>query len=315
MAAYAVIDLGSNTVRLLIAEAKAHSPSRFEILFQGQEITRLGEGLSQGREIGEAAAKRTLDLLGRYREVIARYLPVRLEVVGTAALREARNAKDILRQVEQSLGWRIRILSPGEEAYLTLLGVRSGPIQLPELWMLLDIGGSSTELAQAQRLQMERTISLPWGAVGIHEEFIHEDPPVPEAMEALFASLRRRLGPPLSCFLPLGDHLLVGTAGTITTLAAIHLGLKEYDPGLVNGLSLTQIQIQKIFDHLRQMPLAQRGEVPGLEVRRADIIVAGTAILLVAMEVLRRDRIVISDGGLQEGILVSLLGSILGSRG
>ena len=309
MAAYAVLDLGSNTVRLLIAEAEAHSPPPFRILYQNQEITRLGEGLSQERKIAEKAEKRTLDLLVRYQEVIARYAPLRLEVVGTAALREATNAKDLLRQIEEALGWRVRILSPEEEAYLTLLGVRSGPIPLPKLWMLLDIGGCSTELAQAEGVQMKRAISLPWGAVGIHEEFIPEDPPAPKSIKVLLASLRERLGPSLSPFLPLTNHLLVGTAGTITTLAAIHLGLKEYDAEGINGLSLTQIQIREIFDRLRQMPLGQRREVPGLEAPRADIILAGTAILLAVMEGLGRDRIVVSDGGLREGILVSLLGS------
>jgi len=306
MATYAVVDLGSNTVRLLIAE---HCPpSRLEVLFQAQEITRLGEEVCQTQGIGEEAAERTLSVLARYREIVSRYGPEALEVAGTEALRVAVNAEEFLNRVEVSLGWKIRILSPQEEACLSLLGVRHGSSDLPAKLIVLDIGGSSTELAQAEGIEMKRAISLPLGAVGIYQEFLRTDPPLPSQLEEMFFSLESRLDPLLSPFLPVGDHLLVGTAGTITTLSAIHLGLEEYDADRVSRLTLTQSRIRDIFEHLCQMPLAQRIQVRGLETKRADIILSGAAILLVALDVLNRDRIRVSDGGLREGLLLNLLG-------
>jgi exopolyphosphatase/guanosine-5'-triphosphate,3'-diphosphate pyrophosphatase len=259
MATYAVIDLGSNTVRLLIAQVfEDHPPSRPHLLFQAQEITRLGEGVSQTKRIKEEAAERTISLLARYQETIGDYRPQRLEIVGTEALR--------------------------------------------------DIGGSSTELAQADGLQLSRLASLPLGAVGTQEEFLSADPPTTEEIERMFSSLRRRLSLPFSPFSSLRDHLLVGTAGTITTLASVHLGLREYNPEKVNGLILTHRQIGEIFERLRQLPLALRTKVPGLEAKRADIILSGAAILLVTLKVLQQERIETSDGGLREGLLLSLLG-------
>ena len=309
MAIYAVIDLGSNTVRLLIAQIlEDHPPSRPHLLFQAQEITRLGEGVSQTKRIKEEAAERTISLLARYQETIGDYRPQRLEIVGTEALREAENAKEFIGQVEGALGWRIRVLTPGEEARLTLLGIRYAPLDLPARLIVLDIGGSSTELAQADGLQLSRLVSLPLGAVGTQEEFLSADPPTTEEIERMFSSLRRRLSLPFSPFSSLRDHLLVGTAGTITTLASVHLGLREYDPEKVNGLILTHRQIGEIFERLRQLPLALRTKVPGLEAKRADIILSGAAILLVTLKVLQQERIEISDGGLREGLLLSLLG-------
>lgn len=244
----------------------------------------------------------------RYREILNRYRLEALEVVGTEVLRAAANAEEFLRLVNESLGWRIRILNPAEEAYLSLLGVRYGSPDLPEKLILLDIGGSSTELARVAGTEIKQLISLPLGAVSIHEEFICKDPPAPSDLERMFSSLKGRLKPPLCPFQPWADHLLVGTAGTITTLAAIHLGLREYDGERVTHVNLAPLRIREIFDHLCQMPLSRRTQVPGLEEKRADIILSGAAILLVILEVLGRDRIRVSDGGLREGILLNLMG-------
>ena len=228
--------------------------------------------------------------------------------MGTQALRTAVNAREFLTKVEESLGWRIRILSPGEEAHLALLGIRHGSPDLPIRLMALDIGGSSSELAQVEDTKIRQLISLPWGAVSIHEEFLPTDPPRPSELERMSSSLRGRLQASLFPYLALKDHLLVGTAGTVTTLAAIHLGLRDYDPEQVSRLTLLQTQIREIFHRLCRLPLSRRVQVPGLEAKRADIIVAGTAVLLAILEVLDRDRIRVSDGGLREGILLNLMG-------
>ncbi|MDH7499059.1 MAG: hypothetical protein QHH30_01575 [candidate division NC10 bacterium] len=293
-------------MRLLVAEKCP--PLRLRILFQAQETTRLGEGVSRTGQIGKEAAERTLALLLRYREIIQGFRPDALEVVGTETLRAATNAEQFLRLVEESAGWRIRILSPAEEAYFALIGLRYGSPDLPEKLILLDLGGASTELARSAGFKMKELISLPLGAVGIYEEFVHTDPPAPSDLEGMLLSLGRRLEEPLRPLQPWQDHLLVGTAGTITTLGAIHLGLKEYDGEQVSRVSLAQHQIRQIFDHLCRLPLSRRAQVPGLEAKRADIILSGTAILLVILKLLRRDRLRVCDGGLREGILLHLMG-------
>jgi len=302
----AAIDLGSNTVRVVVA--RKLSPGPWQILFQAQEITGLGKEVGRSGRIGPGAAERTLMVLSSYQEILSRFRLDELIVAGTEALRKATNAPEFLKRVEDTLGWRIRVLTGEEEARYAFLGIRYGPDSLPEQIMALDIGGSSTELSVGKGRKLESWISLPVGAAVLGQEFLSSDPPPSRELEGMFSFLQEILGPPLSAFRGHGSHLLVGTGGTITSLAAIHLGLADYDPSLVSQVSLSRRRIRGVFNRLCRLPLRQRMRVRGLEPGRADIIVPGIAILLSIMEILPRQAIRVSDGGLREGLLDSILG-------
>ncbi len=304
----AAIDLGTNTVRLLVGEAEG--TGGYRLLYADQEISRLGEGLRPAGFLRPEPIRRTLATLQRFREAAAAHGATQVCAVGTSALREAWNRGSFLAQAEEVAGVPVRVISGEEEAQLTLLGVRAA---LPSLalrpFLLMDIGGGSTEFLLAQGEAIRGTVSTGLGVVKLTEAHIRSDPPslqelgaVREAATARLSLLRERDLPGLG-----GGEILVGTAGTVTSLAAIDLGLDPYDPDRVNGHRLSCGRVAELLIGLARIPLQLRRATPGLESARADVIVAGAVVTLAAMETLGYHEIVVSDGGLREGILLDLI--------
>jgi exopolyphosphatase/guanosine-5'-triphosphate,3'-diphosphate pyrophosphatase len=302
----AAIDVGTNTIRLLIADADG--PDAYRPIVGAQEITRLGQGLFPERTLKPEAIRRSLEVLARFSTLARSHGAARVRAVGTSALRDAENRREFLAAARE-VGVSIDVVSGEEEARLTILGIRAGLPRLSGTWMMMDIGGGSTEILAADGETIRDGVSTGLGSVGLTEAYLHGDPPEAEELAALRAGAARTLRA-----LPGGRPggvppaaRLVGTAGTITTLAAIDLGLETYDPARVTGHRLGHERIQSILHRLATVPLATRREVPGLEPARADIIVAGAAICLEAMEWLGFRDLTVSDGGLREGILLDLL--------
>jgi exopolyphosphatase/guanosine-5'-triphosphate,3'-diphosphate pyrophosphatase len=302
----AAIDVGTNTLRLLIADADATGPHR--PILSAQEITRLGEGLFPDRTLKPPAIRRSLEVLARFSALARSHEAARMRAVGTSALRDAGNREAFL-AAARDVGVSIDVVSGEEEARLTILGIR---VSLPGLsgpWTMLDIGGGSTEILAADGDSIRDAVSAPLGSVALTEAYLHGDPLGAQEVTALRTAVRRTLHG-----FPGGRHAgdartgtLVGTAGTITTLAAIDLGLECYDAERVNGHRLGHGRIESILHRLATIPLAARRQVPGLEPARADIIVAGAAVCLETMAWLGFTAITVSDGGLREGILVDLV--------
>ncbi|MGO0121683.1 Ppx/GppA phosphatase family protein [Desulfothermobacter acidiphilus] len=292
----AVVDVGTNSTRYLLAEvAKGH----VELLEADLKITRLGEELLSGR-LGEQAMARTLATVVAFWRRAASKGAERIVIIATSAVREAANREEFDSLVFQATGLRLRVLSGEEEAYYTFRGVLTGmPALSPQKALVMDLGGGSTEFVwqEAGKLQLS---SLPLGAVRLALA-------VPEADYLLRA--RELLAPLL---LRLRHRELVATGGTVTTLAAIDAGIDNYYPGCVHGRYLTQERVREIHAYLARLPVEERRRVPGLQPERADIIVAGAAVVLAALELLDLPRLTVSEHDLLWGAALAASGVVEG---
>jgi exopolyphosphatase/guanosine-5'-triphosphate,3'-diphosphate pyrophosphatase len=305
MAVYAAIDVGTNTLRLLVAEAV--TPDEFAILHEEQEITRLGEGLLPTRLLQDAPRRRSLTVLRRFADLARSLKAGEIASVATSAVREARNGKEFLDETARETGLALRVIDGREEARLTLLGVRHGLRLGLGRVLAIDIGGGSTEFVLARGEGIEGIVSTGLGVVKLTEQYLVSDPPTIGELrrfkEVVGARIDRLRGE-----LPgLEGAQLVGTAGTVTTLAAIDLALVTYDRQKIQGHCLRLARVIELLDRLAALPLRERRGIPGLEPGRADIILAGAAILAVSMERLGHHELQVSDDGLREGILLDLL--------
>ena len=260
----AAIDQGTNTTRLLVAEV---DDGGLRELVRRTEITRLGEGVDERHRLLPLPVARVRNVLTDYRREAERLGAERTLLVATSAVRDAENGEAFLGEVEWSYGFATQLLTGDEEAALMLRGV--GEIEPGTL--VLDIGGGSTEL-----VMLDSRTSLDIGAVRLTERFLHSDPPTRDELAAC-ADYVRTVLPPLHA------TSAVGVAGTITTLAALDLGLDEYDRERVHGHELSLAGVERQLARLASLPLAQRREVPALEPERAPVIVAGA---MIAREVL-----------------------------
>jgi len=311
----AVIDVGTNTVRLLVAEPDGRGGYR--PLFAGQEITRLGQGLLPDRELRPEPIRRTIAALRRFREEAEARGAASPLAVGTSALREATNRTAFLSTARDQAGIEVSVISGEEEARLTLLGVRAGLPRAPANLVMMDIGGGSTEFLHADGVRILALVSTGLGVVKLTETYLRTDPPTQAELaavgEAAVPRLRRVRAEELRDVT--SQTAFVGTAGTVTTLAAIDLRLDPYDPGRVTGHELTRGRVDSLLRELALSPLADRRLIRGLEPARADVIVAGALICLTAMDILGFPHLTVSDGGLREGILIDLIQRLAAATG
>jgi exopolyphosphatase/guanosine-5'-triphosphate,3'-diphosphate pyrophosphatase len=304
----ATIDLGTNTVRLLVADLEPGA-GRWRVIDAAQRVTRLGEGLAASGRLGEAPAERTATAVGEYVTRARRAGAERVAIVATSAVREAANGREFAAALERATGERVTVVSGSEEAALTLAGVLAGLDErggaAPAL--VFDIGGGSTEYILARDGTPLEAISLRLGVVDLAERFPFRGPvdwPRYAAMQAeiagrLVAELPERIR-------EAGPARLIGTAGTATTLAALDLGLTAYDPGRVQGHVVTRAGVEALLARLGALTVEERAALPCLEPGRADLIVAGTAIVLATMDLTGARQMTVSDWGLREGILLRL---------
>jgi len=305
MAVYAAIDIGTNTLRLLVAETVG--PDDYTVLHEEQQITRLGEGLRSTGVLQDAPRRRSLTVLRRFADLARSLKAGEIAAVATSAVREARNGQEFVAEVWREAGLALRVIDGEEEARLTLLGVRHGLRLGSRRVLAIDIGGGSTEFVLARGEVIEGIVSTGLGVVKLTEQYLVSDPPtvderrrLEEFVGARIDRLRREL-PGLEA------AQLVGTAGTVTTLAAIDLALVTYDRQKVRGHGLRLARVRELLDRLAALALRERRGIPGLEPGRADIIIAGAAILAVSMERLGYHELRVSNDGLREGILLDLL--------
>jgi exopolyphosphatase/guanosine-5'-triphosphate,3'-diphosphate pyrophosphatase len=309
----AVIDLGTNTVRLLVGESDG--TGGYRPVYAAQTITRLGQGMPADGQLQSEAVRRTLAVLARYRQEAERLRASSIAVVGTSAVRRARNREAFLATARRETGLAIRVISGEEEARLTLLGVRAAIRLGGRPFVMMDIGGGSTEFVLAGGQGIRASVSTDLGSVHLTETHLHSDPPSPQELRAVrdaaLAELSRQRAGSLRALESLRETAppcLVGTAGTVTTLAAIDLALEIYDPDRVNGHRLSRQRLAALCELLAALPLARRRQIRGLEPERADVIVAGAVVSLAAVDALGFPEMTVSDGGLREGILLDLLG-------
>ena len=301
----ATIDLGTNTVRLLVAEVGPGG--RWRVVEQDQRITRLGEGLAASGVLGAEPMARTRSAVAAY---VARATGLgagAVDIVATSAVREAANGPSFAGLVQEATGRPVRIVSGEDEARLTLRGVREGLGPLPGRVVLFDIGGGSTEYVAAEDDRIVAAVSLRLGVVPLTERF-----PFPAAVDwdrfgALMLEVKGRLERELPPSLAQSEVThLVGTAGTVTTLAALDLGLADYDATRVQGHRLRRRAIERLLQRLGGLTVEERAALPCLEPGRADLIVPGIAIVLTTMATLGVEALLVSDWGLREGLMAEL---------
>lgn len=286
---YAAIDVGTNSVRLLVANIM---DDRINPLYRGLKTTRLGEGVGKQHFLLEIAMLRTVKALEEFMDTLKAFQVKKIRAVATSAVREATNSHELVKKI-QSLGLRLDVISGEEEAWLSYYGATS---MFKEFFhpFVIDIGGGSTELIYCSSGGQIFNTSIGAGAVRCTEEGWSK-----EQIKSAFAPALEKV-----IFIPTKN--LVGVGGTITTLAAIDQKLLSYDPKLIQGYTLTLARIQAIWHELSVLPLEQRRLVPGLQPNRADIILAGIEILLTIMTQLKVDTITVSESDLLEGIIFEL---------
>jgi len=271
----AAIDLGTNSTRLLVADV---AEGELHEVVRRLRITGLGGGLAERRRLLPLPIARVRNCLVDYRRELEELGAERVLAIGTSAIRDAENGEAFLGEIEWSYGFATRLLSGEDEARLMLRGVSSGR-SLTAGTLLVDVGGGSTELAcDGFRA------SLDMGCVRLTERFLSSDPPTPAELarcaEAARALLREHVPPGLRP----EARAAIGVAGTVTTLAALDLGLERYDHERIHGHRIALGSVQAQLERLASLPLADRCAVPGLEPERAPVIVAGVAIVREVME-------------------------------
>lgn len=303
----ASIDIGTNTLRILVAELKGNELKKIYI---DRVITRLGSGFSRIEKLISAeAVKRALAVLDGFAKTLKRYEVEKVRAVATSVVRESLNGYEFIRRVRKESGIEIELISGKEEAELTVKGVLKSVSPPSRSSVIFDVGGGSTEYAYVEDGVILGFASTSLGVVHLAEKFLKRDMPSELDIRAISEDIENVLSYEISLMSEFtADHLsLIGTAGTPTTLAAIELGLNEYDPNVVNGFVLKRDVVLRIFQTLIEMPKEKRLEVKGIEKGREDIIIPGTLILLKTMERFSKDEILVSDGGLLEGVAYSLI--------
>jgi len=304
---FAGLDLGSLTVRLAVAERTPAGKTR--VLVHRREITALGQGLALTGELAPEGMARTLAALKTFQQVMTAHKVTVWRAVGTQALRQARNRQFFLDRVRDTLGLAVEVLAPEAEARLSLTGVLTtlAPEALTGADVLVfDVGGGSSEFALMRPGREPVFASLPLGVLTLSQAIPLGDPPIPEKVAALQEELSARLGffykKAIEPYLK-GEFCLVGTAGAVTTLAAMQLKLQAYDPDKINHLVLTRAQVAVLAERMAGLSEAARARLAGIEPAKAGVMVAGALIVLTILEICRQDSLVVIDAGLLEGVL------------
>jgi exopolyphosphatase/guanosine-5'-triphosphate,3'-diphosphate pyrophosphatase len=304
---FAALDLGSLTVRLAVAELLPGGD--FRVLTHRREITALGQDLAATGELAPESMARTLTALKTFQPVMSAHRVEVCRAVGTQALRQARNRQAFLNRVREDLGLAVEVLAPETEARLSLIGVLTAlapGVPAATDVLVFDVGGGSTEFALVRPGQEPVFASLPLGVLTLSQTRPLGDPPIAEKVTVLKTVLAARLGSfyqeAIAPYL-VGAPRLVGTAGAVTTLAAMQLKLREYDPQKINNLILTRPQVAALAELVARLPEAERARLAGIEPAKAGVMVAGALMVLTLLEVCRQDSLVVIDAGLLEGVL------------
>ncbi|MDX8397035.1 MAG: Ppx/GppA phosphatase family protein [Mariprofundaceae bacterium] len=311
---FASIDIGSNTFRLLIARSqeKTTTQTPWEIISYTHRIVRLGEGLHQTGKLCDTAMSRALLAFHEFATILKQHhiKSSQLRAVATAAMREATNGKVFCQKIAKETGIEVQIINGEQEAKLSLSGSCAVlPSDLSHNLLLFDIGGGSTEFVRAKDSLSNDVISLKLGVVRLVETHLHSDPPSKDDYAAMKKACHQQLDSVEQHWHknhhPIPQHL-VGTAGTVTTLAAIDLQLAPYDADIVNNHKISKQRFFSLRDQLLSMTHEQRLTIAAIEPGRADLMIAGLAIIESIFERWCYESLITVDAGLLEGAWLEL---------
>ncbi|MCL4210293.1 MAG: Ppx/GppA family phosphatase [Phycisphaerales bacterium] len=300
----AAIDVGTNSIRLVVAEV---APDRsFRLMDDEKVVARLGRNLAKTGRLSEEAIEAALLAIERMKTIAEGYGVARLRLAGTSAVREAENRDDLLARVRERTGLELEVISAREEARLAFLSVSNAFDLAGQTVGVMDVGGGSTEIVLSSGHIIERIFTLKLGAVRLTDQFngVRTARDFRRMVEAVDERLEERVGRP-----PFAPPLLIGTGGTFTTLAAMSMqrGQEAARTGIlpfpVRGYEMQRSEVSHLLDMLRRMEVRERARVSGLGADRADIIVAGLAIVDRVLRHLGANRLRVHDQGIREGLL------------
>jgi exopolyphosphatase/guanosine-5'-triphosphate,3'-diphosphate pyrophosphatase len=301
----AAIDCGTNSTRLLVSRGAGADKVP---LARVNTITRLGRGVDATGRLDAAAIERTVDVLRDYRGILDELGAERLRVTATSAARDAANRDEFFDAAEVVLGSRPELISGTEEAELSFLGATAELDPADGPFLVVDIGGGSTEfIVGTDRVEGARSVDI--GCVRFLEQYVEHDPPLPEELHACISVTQQWLDD-IARELPAVREAktFVGLAGTVTTMAAVELGLHEWDRDAIHHFRFTRPAIEEVFRTLVTEPLEDRKHNPGLEDARADVIVAGACIFVGIVRGLDVDTCLVSESDILDGLVASLAG-------
>ncbi len=299
MAKYAVIDVGTNSIKFHIAEKSADG--KWSVIADKVNITRLGEGLQATGTISVEAMERNVKALSEMAQNVREHGVSEFVAVGTMCLRTAQNAQEFIARVKEACQLTIEVIPGEEEARLAYIAVKSGIGLDQGKLVIFDTGGGSTEFIFGQDEQIEQRFSLNVGAVRYTEHILTSDPVTAAEREQARTAISQDLGD-----LQFDETVdaLVGMGGTVTNLSAVKHQLTQYQPEIIQGSVLERSEIDRQIELYASKSIAERQKIVGLQPKRADVILAGTMIVSAIMEKAGVDSFTVSDRGLRHGLIV-----------
>ena len=308
----AAVDIGTNTCRMLIAARRRGGG--FIPLLKERAIVRLGKGYRTSSKMSDQSVTKGIKTLKEFSRKMRDCKVEKCSAVATGVVRRALNATEFLKKVKEECNLPVKVISGEDEALLTLRGVE---LVFPAMkrkgsWLIFDIGGGSTELIYCENGEVKIIESIDLGVVTL-ADLIESDPPLKKELRVIEREIDR-------IFMPVAEKIkeqlnnkrpfLIGTAGTVTTLAAMDQALLEYQPEKINGFLLGKYAVQGMFNHLIKLQEREREGIPGLEKGRGKVIIPGCVILLIIMDAFEAEGVSVSDSGLLEGIIRDLFDSL-----
>ena len=305
----AAVDIGTNSIRLVIAEVQPDGSYR--VLDEDREMSRLGRGLYAAGRIAEAPFDQSLAALGRMKAIADGYGVMDLRAIATSAVREAANGQEFIREAWRRTRIRVEVVSGDEEARLAFRSVARHYELNGRLAAIVDIGGGSAEVILAAGGVVEQMFSLPLGAVRLTEQHVKSDPLRPKHWRALRraidAAIEEGIGKPAFV-----AEVMIGSGGTFTNLAEMAQAERDGHVSGARDYTLSSADLKRLVDRLRETPLEGRRRIPGLNPQRADIIVAGAAVVSRLARRFDTQRVLVNDRGVRDGVLLGMIDDLTG---
>jgi len=297
----AAIDLGTNSIRCIVVESD--KSGKFRVLDDEKATVRLGEGIARGGAISQAAWQRAMDALSRMKKIIDGYGVIDVETAATSAVRKASNGAAFVKAVAEDIGLTIAVISGEEEAELAALSARNNFDMEGSRYALVDIGGGSLEVVTALGSHIDEIFSFDLGAVFLTERFITTDP----VNQKEYLALRRHIRKTLKAIYPPEEipvHCLIGSGGTMTSIAGMVMAMRKEEYGSVHCYEVLRSEVVHLLAMLMRKSLREKKSIPGLNPDRADIIIAGVAVVDELMGLCKANLLKINERGIREGLLL-----------
>ena len=305
----ASIDVGTNSTRLLIS---SYINGEIKTLVREMHITRIGKGLKGSGILSEKNELLTIKTLKRYKLLIDKFKVKKYLAVGTSALRRAGNSSEFVNKVLKETAIRLDIISGSKEAEFSFNGSVKNlnllqNIKKSQKILVVDIGGGSSEFIlgdAGSNIFLAKSIDI--GCVRLSEDYLQSDPPESQEVILLNKAIKEKIEKSLTDFKKYKNFIIIGLAGTISALISISLGLKKYNMEKINYQTIDIKKIKIIFENLCNLSLAERKKITGLEPKRADVILGGAAIVIKVLEYFKKERIIVCENDILDGIIYSL---------